>query len=434
MISIEQINSKTLCVGCGMCAVVCPQKSIKMSATRNGMYRPIATLDCIKGCHKCVDICPGYSMDLNVCRDLFFSGEFFNIYIGNHRKCYVGYSEKHNIRLKSSSGGVVTSLLIHAIDSGIIDGALVTRMNPLDPLRPEVMVAKTKEELIAASGSKYCPVEISRGLEYILANDGKYAVVGLPCQINAIRKAEVKNKDLRDKIVLHLGIFCSHNVSFHGTEVLLKKLKVNISNVGHLDYRTNGWPGEMQVTLKHGSPISKSRYWGMLFDQFFFTPIRCTLCPDMTSELADISFGDAWLPEYKNDKSGMSILISRNSIGDELLNPALENNTINLKEISKDDVINSQVQLLYKKRGINARIRLMKLFNKPVPIYDTPLEKASSIDYLVGLISYFNIFIASTQIGSFLLVKTPSQILKLYGTLIYGLRFINREIRNLYKV
>src|SRR5690606_36009483 len=113
-----------------------------------------------------------------------------------------------NIRYNSSSGGLVTQILCFALEKGIINGALVTKMNKESPLQPQPFIARTKEEIIEASTSKYCPVPANMALKEILSSDvEKVAVVGLPCHIMGIRKAEMKNNLLKNKIVLHMGIF-----------------------------------------------------------------------------------------------------------------------------------------------------------------------------------------------------------------------------------
>ena len=58
----------------------------------------------------------------------------------------------------------------------------------------------------------------------------------------------------------------------------------------------------------------------------YFTPDGCNVCSDHLAELADISFGDAWLPEFEVDKLGTSIAISRTKLGEEFLAKARLNN------------------------------------------------------------------------------------------------------------
>jgi len=109
--------------------------------------------------------------------------------------------------------------LLSLLNEKIIDGALVTRMGRDDPLKPEAFIATTKDELIDAIGSKYCPVPANVALNEILnSNFKKFAVVGLPCHIHGLRKAERLKKELREKIALHIGLFCSYGITFLTTQ------------------------------------------------------------------------------------------------------------------------------------------------------------------------------------------------------------------------
>ena len=148
--------------------------------------------------------------------------------MGSYLKCCIGHATESGVRYKASSGGVVTGLLIYALEHGIIDGALVTRMNKERPWEPEPFIAKTRDEVIEASKSKYCPVPANIMIKELLnAHEGeKFAVVGLPCHIQGIRKAEQIYKKLKARVVLHIGLFCSHTDTFWLTDYLLKSMDV----------------------------------------------------------------------------------------------------------------------------------------------------------------------------------------------------------------
>ena len=123
-----------------------------------------------------------------------------------------------------------------------------------NPLEPEPFIARTKEEIIEASKSKYCPVPVNVAIKDILnTKEGeRFAIVGLPCHINGIRKAERVSEKLREKIVLHLGIFCSHSLSFQGTKFFLRRLDIKEREVVRIDYRGGGWPGKIKIELTDG--------------------------------------------------------------------------------------------------------------------------------------------------------------------------------------
>ena len=139
---------------------------------------------------------------------------------------------------------LVTQVLLYALENSIIDGVLVTKMNKKNPLHPEVFIAKKKSDIISASKSKYCPVPLNSALKEISESKGKFAVVGLPCHIQGLRKAIRVNPLLKERITLFLGLMCSYNRNFYATQYLLDALKINPEKVQSLEYRGRGYPGK----------------------------------------------------------------------------------------------------------------------------------------------------------------------------------------------
>ena len=60
-------------------------------------------------------------------------------------------------------------------------------------------------------------------------------------------------------------------------------------------------------------------------------------------ETADISIGDAWLPQYVKDSKGTSIMVVRNREIDELLEKFKNQKELVLDQVSADDVTQSQI-------------------------------------------------------------------------------------------
>jgi coenzyme F420 hydrogenase subunit beta len=284
-----------------------------------------------------------------------------------------------------------------------------------NPLEPEPFIARTGEEIIEASKSKYCPVPANIALKEILASkEGeKFAVVGLPCHIHGIRKAEQINKKLKEKIVLHIGIFCNHAPNFWGTKLLLRRLKIREDEVIKFDYRGEGRPGSMKISKKSGELLKLPDYWGFV-GAYFFYPARCLMCSDGICELADLSFGDAWLPELSDDKIGKSIIISKTEIGGKILQAMKLKNKIELNEVGVKKVVQSQAGMLYfKKKDINARSKLFKV----VPKYNTQdnLLESGAVDYLLALFPYLNSYASSNPFLRRILCHIPSKLIWLYG-------------------
>jgi coenzyme F420 hydrogenase subunit beta len=398
--TIEEVVKSDLCTGCGTCVSICPDEAIELTKNNEkGIYIPKLNKEKCNNCGICYKVCPGHSVDFKQLNLEIFGKESNDVLIGNYLNCYTGHATDYDIRYNSASGGLVTQLLIFALEKGIINGALVTRMSEENPLEPEPFIARTKEEIIGASKSKYCPVPANIALKEMLESedDEKFAVVGLPCQIHGIRKAELINKKLKEKIVLHVGIFCVCTINFLGSDFLLQRLKIERNNIKEIDYRGEGWPGSMLIELKNGSKlfIPKSEYYDNRFGSFI--PIRCTLCSDHACELADISFGDAWLPEFANDKTGKSIIISRSKMAEEILRGAASRKVIEVNKINSSKVVLSQGIFRSKKNQLKVRIFLFKLFGKKIPIYNQKLLRPKPIDYIMAIWLYFWIHVSSKR-------------------------------------
>lgn len=436
--AIAEIIEEGLCTGCGTCAGLCPVSAIEMVVNeQRGIYIPKLIDSKCNQCGLCLEACPGYSTDFSHLNLEIYGKEPENTLLGNYIGCYLAHATNHAVRHNSASGGLVTSLLIFALEQGLIDGALVTRMKRDNPLEPESFIARTKEDILEASKSKYCPVPANIALKGILKEEGNFAVVGLPCHIYGIRKAESVNTKLRERIILHFGIFCSHTDSFKGTEFLLSKLGIRREEITGISYRGGGWPGEVKIKLKNGDekiiPLA-SALWCSFHDSFVFSPSRCLLCNDVTNELADISIGDAWLPEIMaTEHEGKSIAIARSEQGDALLHAASSKGIIELQALDAKEVIRSQKTFLhFKKVNLGARIRLREIFGRKLP-YSEQKTKTSSYNRLLALFPLANSYLISRPGFVPLLQHIPIKILQKYVAAFYLLysRAIQKDFKKL---
>ena len=398
---IEKIVRNGLCTGCGTCVGICLKDALKMVRfNSNGYYFPQLNNERCNNCGLCLRVCPGHSVDFKTLNLDIFGRESEDILIGNYQSCHLGHATDDNIRYNAASGGVITALLIFALERGIIDGALVTRMKKDQPLKPEPFIARTRGEIIEASKSKYCPVPANVALKKILnSKKAKFAVVGLPCHIQGLRKAESVHKRLKEKIVLHLGIFCSHNDTFLQTESLLNNLCLRAQDIAKIDYRGEGWPGMMSILLKNARKLSLPFFEMISLHKLWFHALpRCALCCDLTSELADVSCGDPWLPEVmSNEKIGKSIVVCRTKIGKAICIEAVRDGYIEIEELDPNKVKQSGDMLKTKKRDIKVRFSLRRLFNKPTPVYNTVLLQPGPINCLRGVLVYLNVWISSKR-------------------------------------
>jgi coenzyme F420 hydrogenase subunit beta len=402
---IRHIVTKGLCHGCGTCSGVCPKGAIRMVEEEfRGIYVPAIDMKECNSCTLCYQSCPGHFVDFeDLDRSFLYSPHVQkDILLSSYHACYTGYANDHQIRYNSASGGLVTALLVYLIEQGVIDGALVTKMDEDNPLRAKPFIARNREGIIAASKSKYCPVASNTALREILKEEGRFAVVGLPCHVQGIRKAQKVSRDLRDKIVAVFGLFCGMAWNFHATETLLQKLNIDAQDVEALEYRGGGWPGKMSIKLKDGSLKELSYPYPIKqFDIDFqsFTPSRCILCSDALSELADISFGDADFGLRDKEKIGKSVVITRSLAGEGLLKSALTGKAISLENINGEYIAKLRRRLLFrKKKTVMAHLTLYKLLHREIPSYNQAFMRPGIRDYLSAVSLHIRIFISKRRI------------------------------------
>jgi coenzyme F420 hydrogenase subunit beta len=395
--TVFEIIENDLCTGCATCAGLCPENALSIKIdNRKGIYVPKLEKQKCNNCGLCEKVCPGY-------KPFFVESAFKDsnvpiqkTLVGDYKTCYIGHSVSSDIVENSSSGGLVTQLLVYLLESGKVDGVLVTKMNKESPLEPEPFIAQTRKEIISATKSKYCPNPLNVKLREILRSPGKYAMVGLPCQIQGTRKAEQQSKVLRDRLIYHFGLVCNHAPTFLATDHLLKQLGIPKQQVKRIEYRSKGRPSEMVITLKNGEVKrvnhNSTLFWGGCFSDFFYSH-RCTTCDDKMCEFSDISFMDVWLPELSQCTGRESIAISRTNIGEEVLQSALSENLIEIEEIPVEKIIKGE-SLVSSRKKISARVRILQKMHRKTPVNNKPLSEASLNDYLRALSWPFRFYIS----------------------------------------
>jgi coenzyme F420 hydrogenase subunit beta len=140
--------------------------------------------------------------------------------------------------------------------------------------------------------------------------------------------------------------------------------------VEEIRYRGKGWPGKFSVKLKGEAgncrEMSYRDSWGFLQK---YRPFRCYLCPDGTAEFADISCGDPWYRETKENDTGYSLVLARTERGRKIVREAMETGYVTLEKADPKILERSQRNLLGKRREIWGRLLALKMFGIPAPKY-----------------------------------------------------------------
>jgi len=371
--NITFVPESDLCTGCGTCAAICPQDCIEMGINRTrGVIEPVIDMQSCTQCGLCVEVCPGWHLDFSYLRSINVTNEIIP-YLGQVEASFIGWSGSDSVRINAASGGMVSEVLLYLLEQGEIDGAIVTRMNSQRPLEAEAFIARSREEILSAQRSKYCPVSVCSILKEVLASGGRYAFVGLPCHVAGLRRAQLQNRKLVPQLPYVLGLFCSRTPNINATRHLLYNTGIDPEEVQSIAYRGDGHPGRMRIRLKNGSESFVEhldyRYWGYTFLKYF-KPVRCWLCPDHSAAMADISFADNWmrLDPLKGDSRGSSTVVARNSQCADLLRHMAETGQVVLHPIPAVSVAASQE--LAKKSDIPPRIWIWRRTGHFVPELD----------------------------------------------------------------
>jgi len=307
---IEEVQKKGFCHQCGGCVTFCT--AINYSALEldsHGMPQFGEKDKCIE-CGLCYSICP----EVHELEDEIKKKFSWVPPIGKNIETTAARSLNSDIRKKATDGGAVTSILLHLFDTGRIDGAIVTKQT--GPFSRQPLLATTREEIIDSAGFYF---DTSHGIKHFSSEYSTYspsvqefkpvvekglhriAMVGTPCQIEALRKIETLGIVPSDSIKFCFGLFCSGNFIFN--EEAQSKLE-KLGSCKLKDLKKINVKEDFLLHLKKGETRT------IALDKLdFMKRPACRFCMDYSAELADISFGGIGANE------GWTTVITRTPLG-----------------------------------------------------------------------------------------------------------------------
>ena len=328
----DLVIDKQNCVFCGACISLCPRIGMNEKEPKLLEYDP--------ECSTCFRYCPRTYFPTEMFEKELFNGDANKSYsLGHYQKIVAAKSNDEAVLKIAQNGGVVSSLLIHALDSGLIDGVLLTDKD--DNWFPKPIIARTPDEILSCVGSKYTisPTLITYSKAIREFKLEKLAFVGLPCQIQAVRKLQLSSplSEVYGKFKLIIGLFCLSTYTYDLLKTYVQgELGIPLSAVKKFDILN----GDFYVYKKDGSvkqiPIEKT-------NQFKWS--SCHFCKDYSAEIADISVGSAGT--FSNNSN--SVLL-RTDIGAKVFNGAVKSNKITIS--NKVDLLKIEKTAFRKKTRI----------------------------------------------------------------------------------
>lgn len=248
--NISVTTKNNLCTGCGVCEDVCPKHCISIR-NESGELRPVLDdTNCLGDkCGRCLKVCPGIGTDLSAMAKQLFDDVKVkeDKYIGRYVGLHTGYSLDDNVRFHSASGGMVSQFLVFLLERKIIDGAVVTGFSD-DHVTPVSYIARTRDEVLRAKGSKYCPVALNRiGNEIVKDSGTRFVIVGLPCHIQGFRKRASIDKKFREKVVGYFSLYCSSGRTLNARDYIFKHYGVLKAHIRYFAFRDEGCLGSLTI-------------------------------------------------------------------------------------------------------------------------------------------------------------------------------------------
>jgi coenzyme F420 hydrogenase subunit beta len=314
------------------------------------------------------DICPGARLTQSVTE-----GDDHQLW-GPIVSTRVGASTDLALRHQAASGGALSAILLHLLETGRVDRAVQTAASDIYPLTNMTITSLDREDVVRAAGSRYAPSAPLSNLMSELEEPGKFALVGKPCDIAAARMLARSDPRIGEKIPFMLSFFCAGVPSIHGTHAILEKLGVKEADVSRFRYRGEGWPGRATAILKDGTEKSLSyiESWGDILSKR--VQFRCKICPDGTGGFADVVCGDAWRGNEQGyplfeEQEGRSLIIARTESGENLVRSALLAGCIRAEPLSIEEIQQMQPSQANRKRLVLSRLLALLVLGRQAPVF-----------------------------------------------------------------
>jgi len=310
----HDVIKKELCCYCGNCIAFCPKIDKEGNRPELIDYDPL--------CGLCYAYCPRTMLDMpSMAKRIFGRERKEDEPLGVYRKAASAKIAEAGSRFQD--GGVATALLIQALESGVIDCAVVTDKD--DKWRGVPKVATTADEIRASAGTKYTITPSITGVQMAMDQGfKKIGFVGTPCQIQALRKVQLLEEPYafgQDKIALLVGLFCMENFEY---ERLFPNLVQGSFGIKPEDVDK--------------FEIQKGMFRVLSGDKVKEVPLEetddyvwkgCGPCFDFAAELADVSVGSV------GSKAGWSTVLTRTDVGAKVYESALAAGAVEEKAVSE---------------------------------------------------------------------------------------------------
>ena len=211
--------------------------------------------------------------------------------------------------------GITTRIAEKLLDAGTVDAVLTMAPDAHDKWKPVPVIVTRAEGMAQVRGMRMGYAPLLALLEPARAAGHKrVAIIGIPCQVHALRKLEATMGFERLYVI---GTPCSDNTTTANFHEFLKLLSDDPDSITYLEFRA-----DYHVELRFSDGRTKAIPFLMLplsdLRPDFF-PLTCRTCVDYTNSLADLTVGymagtgEQWLV-VRNDRGAELVAL----LGDEV--------------------------------------------------------------------------------------------------------------------
>ena len=366
--SLSRVARGNLCSGCGGCTAVAP-KRIVMETVAPGYLRPRQTGPVSVAEDRLIaQICPGLGQVVTA------GTRTDDVLWGPYLEMRTGYATEPELRHAASSGGVLSAVLVHLLESGAVDAVIQTAAAPFLPIGNVTVLSEDAAAVQAAAGSRYAPSAPLDGITAHLDSDRRFAFVGKPCDVAALRALSEADPRVNARIPVMLSFFCGGIPSNTGGEAVLVALGTDLAGTTAFRYRGNGWPGEATATLTDGSTRAMSYHasWGGILSHH--VQHRCKICADGTGDAADLVCADAWVCDDRGyplfeERDGVSLIVARTALGQRMIEGAEASGRLTTQGFDAANLDRIQPGQTKRRRALLARLVALRLLGRQIPNY-----------------------------------------------------------------
>jgi coenzyme F420 hydrogenase subunit beta len=339
----REVVATGICCGCSACVVACPHDVIEMEDFDPVMQDlTLGPDNCIHGeksCSLCAMACLRLDPAYEEIENLLFGRRRRHPSEpwGMSREMWLARASDAEVLPRGQDGGVVTAMLAWMLETGELEGVAVSKPREDKPWFDEPYVARTREELLQAAGSRYTycstPLALKEAAEMKLKSVG---LVGVSCEATAVREMGAQGIRRWSRMVRFVaGLMCNETFAYEPFifEIVQGRYGIDTDRITKINVK-----GDVFVTLDDGEdvviPLDECKPYANEW---------CHHCPDFAAEHADISYGGLGM-------TGWTMCIVRTEYGQEIWKQALDAGVLETREASEEPEALKVLDALAKKQ------------------------------------------------------------------------------------